>query len=212
MPVVVLATRNKGKIAELTEMLRGFSMNVKGLDDFPEVGEIEETGTTFVENALLKARAVCETTGLIAVADDSGLEVDALDGAPGVYSARYAFLDLDGAPPAGDKDALNNAKLIRELAEVPEERRTARFRCVMAACKPGGETLTKDGAWEGRILESPRGENGFGYDPVFFDEELQQTAAEMGKAEKNKRSHRGHALRALLEAWPRFMEHDEQKK
>ncbi|MGE4299441.1 MAG: XTP/dITP diphosphatase [Desulfovibrionaceae bacterium] len=193
---IVLATRNKGKIAELSAMLSGFGLTVLGLDAFPQVGEIEETGATFADNALLKARAVCRLTGLTAVADDSGLEVDALDGAPGVYSARYAGPDAT--------DAANNAKLLHALAGTPDPARTARFRCVMAVCAPGGATLTTDGAWEGTIARAPKGQGGFGYDPVFVDAASGSHAAELSREEKNSRSHRGHALRRLLEAWPAF--------
>ncbi|MBG0777703.1 MAG: XTP/dITP diphosphatase [Desulfovibrionaceae bacterium] len=195
-PTVVLATRNKGKIAELTALLAAHSITVLGLDAFPEIGEIEETGATFAENSAIKARAVCEATGMVAVADDSGLEVDALDGAPGVRSARYSGEDAT--------DARNNAKLLEALDGVPEARRTARFRCVMTAAAPGGELLVADGAWEGRVALAPAGGNGFGYDPLFFDPELGRTAAELDKAAKNARSHRGRALERLLASWPEF--------
>jgi len=193
---IVLATRNKGKIAELSAMLQGFGLTVRGLDDFPEIGEIEETGTTFEANALLKAQAVAEATGLVAVADDSGLEVDALDGAPGVYSARYAGEHAN--------DAKNNQKLLAALAEVPDEARTARFRCVMLAYAPNGEQLVRSGAWEGAIARAPKGENGFGYDPLFVDSISGRHSAELSREEKNARSHRGKALRALLDDWAGF--------
>jgi len=196
MGAVILATRNKGKIAELTRMLEGFQIEVRGLDAFPEIAEVEETGTTFEENARLKAEAVSRATGLVAVADDSGLEVDALGGAPGVFSARYAG---DGAD-----DAANNAKLLRELAGEPPEKRTARFRCVMLAAAPNGEELMASGTWEGMIAEAPRGEGGFGYDPVFCDPKLGRAAAELTRDEKNARSHRGKALKALMGSWPEF--------
>lgn len=203
MNAIVLATRNKGKIAELSVMLQAHGLEVKGLEAFPELAEIEETGATFAENARLKASAIAQATGFVAVADDSGLEVDALDKAPGVYSARYA----DNDPELGsmdDRDRRNNAKLLRELQGTPDARRTARFRCVMVACTPGGASLEADGAWEGRIALAPAGENGFGYDPLFYDPELDMTAAQLEKAQKNARSHRGKALRKLLEAWPDF--------
>jgi XTP/dITP diphosphohydrolase len=205
VPVIVLATRNKGKIQELSGLLKDFGLEVKGLDSFPEVPEVAETGVTFEENALLKACTVSKATGLIAVADDSGLEVDALGGRPGVQSARYSDEDNQGRESSGrERDARNNQKLLRELAAVPEAKRTARFRCVMAACAPQGESITASGAWEGRIAAEPAGEQGFGYDPVFFDVELRCTAAELRREEKNARSHRGRALRKLLEAWPGF--------
>jgi len=195
MDTVVLATRNEGKIAELRALLKDYGLNVLGLGDFPGLGEIEETGTTFLENARLKAVAVAEATGLPALADDSGLEVDALDGAPGVYSARYS--------PEGTDEA-NWKKLLRELDGVPEEKRTARFRCVMVAHAPSGAEITAEGAWEGRISAAPEGDGGFGYDPVFFDPELGRTAATLSREDKNARSHRGKALTALLARWPEF--------
>lgn len=201
MPTVVLATGNKGKVAELSAMLEGFDVTVKYLADYPEIGDIPETGDTFAENAMIKARAVCEATGLVAIADDSGLEVDALDGAPGVYSARYSA-DMEGGPST----PLNNAKLMDALRDVPEEKRGARFRCVMIAYAPNGASITADGSWDGRIAPEPDGDNGFGYDPVFYVPELGTTAANLDRADKNARSHRGKALRALLDQWPGFWE------
>lgn len=198
-PRVVLATRNMGKVAELAAMLAAFDIQVDSLTAHPQVGEIEETGTTFLENALIKARAVADLTGLVAVADDSGLVVDALGGAPGVYSARYSG--------PGATDAGNNAKLLEALAGVPEERRRARFVSVVAVAAPpalGGATLTAEGRWEGRVLTGPRGSGGFGYDPLFFDPELGRTAAELTPEAKNAASHRGKALRALMAKWPEF--------
>ncbi len=199
---IVLATRNTGKVAELNALLQPFEVDVKGLDAFPQIGEIPEEGATFCENAAFKATTVANATGMIAVADDSGLVVDALAGAPGVYSARYA-----GASDSREEmsqDARNNAKLMRALEGVPRERRTARFVCCMAAAAPGGALLTTTGEWEGRITEVPAGGAGFGYDPLFFDPDVGRTAAEMGKDEKNARSHRARAIQALLERWPAF--------
>jgi len=193
---VVLATRNKGKVAELEALLAGFGLHVVGLDAFPHVGEIEETGTTFAENAALKARTVAQATGLVALADDSGLAVDALSDAPGVYSARYSGENAT--------DASNNAKLLDVLKDVPEARRGCRFISVVAAHAPGGAEILAEGRWEGRVLTAPRGAGGFGYDPLFLDPELGQSAAELSPADKNARSHRGHALRALLKDWPAF--------
>lgn len=193
---IVLATRNPGKIRELNDMLAGFGLRVLGLADFPEIGEIEETGTTFAENAAIKAAAVAKATGLVALADDSGLVVDALDGAPGVYSARYS--------DPGATTARNNEKLLAELSGVPESGRACRFVCVMAAMTPGGDSIRAEGRWEGRVLEAPRGDDGFGYDPLFFDPELGKSAAELPREVKNGRSHRGRALRELLKAWPDF--------
>jgi XTP/dITP diphosphohydrolase len=193
---IVLATRNAGKIRELEALLAGHGLTVVGLDAFPELGEIEETGSTFAENAALKARTVAEATGLAALADDSGLMVDALDGAPGVYSARYS------GPGATDEG--NNRKLLAALAGVPAERRSCRFVSVVAAHAPNGAEILAEGRWEGRVLEAPRGAGGFGYDPLFFDPELGRSAAELSREDKNARSHRGRALRSLLALWPDF--------
>ena len=199
---IVLATRNAGKVRELAQVLAAHGLTVLGLDAFPHVPDVEETGTTFEENALLKARTVAELTGLTAVADDSGVEVDALQGAPGVYSARYgADWDL---LPGETKDQRNNRKLRHALRDVPTEQRGGRFVCTMAACKPDGTHIVVRGTWEGRMLEESRGDNGFGYDPLFWDEELGRTAAELTRDEKNARSHRGKAVRALLERWTDF--------
>jgi XTP/dITP diphosphohydrolase len=193
---LVLATRNSGKIKELEALLSGSGLAVLGLDAFPDIGEIEETGATFAENALLKARAVAQATGLVALADDSGLAVDALSGAPGVYSARYSG--------EGATDAKNNLKLLDALKDVAEADRGCRFMSVVAACAPNGAQLLAEGRWEGRVLRAPRGAGGFGYDPLFLDLELGKSAAELAPAEKNARSHRGRALRALLADWPDF--------
>ena len=201
---VVLATRNQGKVRELEEPLRAFGLRVVGLYAFPDLPEVEETRTTFEENALLKAQTVSRQTGLTAIADDSGLEVDALDGAPGVHSARYS----DDMPdlPGGSKDARNNLKLLAALSSVPLGQRSARFRSVIAVCTPEGKKLVTSGQWEGRIGYAPRGKNGFGYDPLFFDPEIGRTAAELTREEKMARSHRGQALRELLRQWPSFWE------
>ncbi|WP_077071585.1 RdgB/HAM1 family non-canonical purine NTP pyrophosphatase [Mailhella massiliensis] len=197
---LILATHNQGKVKELREPLARFGFEVKSLpEDFPD---IEETGTTFEENALIKARAVADMLHLPAVADDSGLEVDALGKAPGVYSARYGqdWPLLEGE----SKDERNNRKLLAALEGVPEEQRTARFRCCMAMVHPSSgkgapADLVASGAWEGRIAGVPSGTNGFGYDPLFFDPELGCTAAELDREAKMARSHRGKALKALLE-------------
>ncbi|MFO7717009.1 MAG: XTP/dITP diphosphatase [Thermodesulfobacteriota bacterium] len=195
MTQIVLATNNTGKRKELCEMLdaHGTHIEILGLDAFPTLGPLSETGVTFEANALEKARAVVTATGYIAVADDSGLEVDALDGAPGVHSARYSGPEAD--------DERNNTKLLRELAGIPFEQRSARFRCVLAVVTPDGKETTVEGVWEGYIADSPAGSNGFGYDPLFFDPECGCTSAELPAAEKNRRSHRGKALKALAEKW-----------
>lgn len=203
--IVVLASRNKGKIKELAILLEPFGVTLHGLDEYPAIGEIEETGSTFEENALLKARTVAEKTGYVSIADDSGLEVDALDGAPGVYSARFS-----AAPGFVPTDASNNAKLLAALHDVPSHQRTARFRCAMAAAAPPspaapeGRHIIASGFWEGRILTELRGQNGFGYDPLFCDPVLGNTAAEISIEEKNSRSHRARAVRNLMDLWPAF--------
>lgn len=192
---LILATRNPGKVRELADALRRFGFDVRPLpEDFPE---IEETGSTFEENALIKAHAVADTLGLPALADDSGLEVDALNGAPGVYSARYG-LDIP-LLPGEDDDARNNRKLLAVLAHIPRPH-TGRFRCCMALARPGRPDLVVHGAWEGHIADTPSGRNGFGYDPLFFDPDLGRISAELTQEEKNARSHRGKALRRLLQA------------
>ena len=186
---IVLATGNRGKAREISAML-GSGWDVVLQADCG-VSEIEETGATFVENALLKARHAASATGLPALADDSGLEVDALNGAPGVRSARYA------GESATDADNLD--LLLAELADVPDAQRTARFRCVLAYVRTADDPVPviAEGVWEGRITAGPRGLLGFGYDPVFEDPGSGQTAAEMALASKNRLSHRGQALRAL---------------
>lgn len=196
---IVLATRNQGKITEFRTLLLPFGLDVLGLDVFPDVEDVEETGTTFADNARLKACAVSAATGLVAVADDSGLEVDALGGAPGVYSARYS--ERSGMPATDER---NLAKLLEAMRGVPREKRGARFRCFMAACTPLGDTLLAQGEWEGVLAEAPKGSNGFGYDPIFFDPEKACTAAQMSREEKNSRSHRAKATSALLREWPSF--------
>jgi XTP/dITP diphosphohydrolase len=191
--VVVLATRNAGKIKELHALLAPLGLAVQGLDAYPEIGEIPETGTTFLENARIKARAVCRATGRISLADDSGLCVDALSGAPGVYSARFSGENAT--------DEANNAKLLAAMALVPERDRTCRFVSVVVAASPDGRELVAEGAWEGRVAAEPAGSGGFGYDPLFFDPQTGKTAAELTPAEKNGRSHRGKALAALVGKW-----------
>lgn len=193
---VVLATRNNGKIKELAALLAPLGVTVVGLADFPDIGDIPETGDTFLENARIKARAVCQATGLVSLADDSGLCVDALAGAPGVYSARFAGEDAT--------DAANNAKLLAALAHVPEKDRTCRFVSVVVAASPDGRELAAEGTWEGRVATVPAGNGGFGYDPLFFDPAAGRTAAELTASEKNARSHRGKALAKLVADWEAF--------
>lgn len=199
---VLLATGNRGKVRELAGGLAAFGLSVLGLDAFPQIGKIEENGASFEENALIKARAGAAASGLVCVADDSGLEVDALGGAPGIYSARYGS---DLPMLAGeDRDARNIRKLLANLAAVPDDRRGCRFVCCMAVATPVAKSFTVRGTWAGRILREARGHNGFGYDPVFFDPELGRSAAMLTPEEKFAVSHRGRALRALLASWKDF--------
>jgi XTP/dITP diphosphohydrolase len=188
---LVLATGNAGKLRELRAILAPWAVDVRPLVEFT-AGVAEETGSSFVENAILKARFAAEASGLPAIADDSGLEVDALAGAPGIYSARYAG-------PAAD-DAANNARLLRELEGVADPARTARYRCAMVylhwPLDPA--PVVCQAAWEGRIARLPRGTGGFGYDPLFQVGDGEQTAAELDADAKNSISHRGRALRALV--------------
>ena len=189
---LVLASGNPGKLREFAQLLAPLGMQVRPQSDFA-VPEVEETGLTFVENALLKAREASRVSGLPALADDSGLEVDALDGAPGIYSARFA-----GEPKS---DARNNTRLLEALAEVPEGRRTARYWCVLVFLRHAEDPvpIIVQRSWEGEILAHPRGEGGFGYDPLFWLPDQGLSVAELPAAEKNRLSHRGRALQALVE-------------
>ena len=192
-PKVVLASGNAGKVREFNQLLGGQHIEVVPQSHFG-VPEAAETGLTFVENAILKARNAALHTGLPAVADDSGIEVDALNGAPGIYSARYAG--------EGASDEANLRKLLVALDGVPEDRRTARFQCLIVYLRHAEDPtpLVCQGTWEGTILAAPRGENGFGYDPVFLVPGRGLSSAELPPDEKNRLSHRGQALRRLLEA------------
>jgi len=190
---VVLATGNAGKLREMRDILAPWHVEVRPVSDFDR-SQADETGLTFVENALLKARHAATVSGLPAVADDSGLEVDALHGAPGIHSARYA------GPGASDR--ANNERLLRELAAVPAPARTARYRCAMVFLRwpVDPAPLVAQAAWEGSIADAPRGSGGFGYDPLFLVDGGARTAAELPADDKNRRSHRGQALRRLIEA------------
>jgi XTP/dITP diphosphohydrolase len=192
---VVLATRNAGKVAELRRILAAYDIELVGLDAFPEIGDVAETGATFAENALIKARAVCEQSGLPAVADDSGLTVDALRGMPGVLSARWAGRHGD--------DAANLALVLAQITDVPDERRGAAFVCAAAVVAPGGVELVVEERIVGHLLREPRGSGGFGYDPIFLPDDETLTTAEMAPERKDAISHRGKAFRALA---PRLAE------
>ncbi|MBI3574373.1 MAG: RdgB/HAM1 family non-canonical purine NTP pyrophosphatase [Gammaproteobacteria bacterium] len=190
---IVLASSNPSKVREINQVLAGLHLTVVPQSDF-EVTEVEETGLTFVENALLKARNAARFTGLPAIADDSGLEVDALHGAPGIYSARYA------GKGAGDK--ANLMKLLDEMKNVPDEKRTARFQCVLVYLhhELDPTPILCQGTWEGRILHAPVGNNGFGYDPIFFVPTHGCSSAQLPPETKNALSHRGQALRKIVAA------------
>ncbi|MGD8547151.1 MAG: XTP/dITP diphosphatase [Thiohalophilus sp.] len=193
MQRIVLASNNPGKVSEIGQMLAEFDLQVLPQSDF-DINEVEETGLTFVENAILKARNAAQHSGLPAIADDSGLEVDALNGAPGIYSARYAG--------TGASDEQNLQKLLQDLKDIPEAERTARFQCLMVFMRHASDPtpLICQGTWEGIITFEPRGKHGFGYDPVFYVPEQQCTSAELSPETKNRLSHRGQALRALVDA------------
>ncbi len=189
---LVVATGNAGKVREMAAFLSQYfpGVRVLGLREVGWTEDIPETGTTFAANARIKAHTVAKGTGLVALADDSGLCVDALGGGPGVYSARYA------GPGATDAD--NVAKVLAALRDVPEAQRGCAFHCVLVVAAPDGRELIAQGQWQGRVLSAPRGSGGFGYDPIFFDETLGLSAAELPLEVKNERSHRGQALRHLL--------------
>lgn len=188
---IVLATGNQGKVREMADLLADFGFDVVAQSEF-SVSEVAETGTTFIENAIIKARHAAKTTGLPAIADDSGLEVDALQGAPGIYSARYAG--------ANATDQQNLEKLLTSMQNVPEAERTARFHCVLVLMRHEHDPtpIVCHGKWEGRILTQAQGDNGFGYDPVFYVPEDKCASAELEPARKKQLSHRGKALKQLF--------------
>ncbi len=192
MKKILLGSKNKGKIQEFQEAFQDSQIEILSLNDFPDCPDAPETGNSFEENASQKALFYQEFTGLPSLADDSGIEVDALGGAPGIYSARYA-----GEPA---NDSANNQKLLENLEGIPSEKRTGRFVCVLALAKNGQIVQLSRGTAEGIVLEAPQGENGFGYDPLFFVPNLKKTMAELSITEKRQISHRGEALRKFV-AW-----------
>ncbi|WP_163653620.1 XTP/dITP diphosphatase [Listeria sp. PSOL-1] len=203
MKKLVIATHNRGKAREFEAMLAKYQVEVLTLADFPDIKEIEETGTTFAENAALKAETVAKKLGTTVIADDSGLIVDALHGAPGVYSARYAGFDHN--------DAKNNEKLLAELKGIPKEKRTARFHTTLAVSSPRTTTDFYTGECSGLIAEKPSGENGFGYDPLFYVPEKGTTMANLPSEEKNKISHRANALKELAKNIEKLLAKIEEK-
>lgn len=196
---LLIATRNEGKTREFKAMFSQLGYDIKNLNDFPELPEVAETGMTFEENARLKAETISELTGEIVLADDSGLMVEVLGGLPGVWSARFAGEHAT--------DAANNAKLLHELAStaVSPEKRKAKFHTTLVVAAPEKSSLVIEGEWHGAIATIPKGDDGFGYDPLFVDEETGRTAAQMTLEQKNKVSHRARALQNLLKEWPDWL-------
>lgn len=193
---IIIATNNKGKAKEFKSLFAEYGYKIKTLHDFPEIRDVEETGNTFYANALQKATFISQALDTIVLADDSGLEVDALDGAPGIYSARFAG--------EHGNDQKNNEKLLEELKNTPEEERTANFHCSLVLVRPDKEPLHVVGTVDGLILQEPKGDNGFGYDPLFFVPELDKSMAELTSDQKNAISHRAQAiikLRDHLDEW-----------
>ena len=197
-PQILLATGNAGKVREILDVLGDLPVKIRRLSEFPGLPEAVESGATFEENAAIKAMHYAGLTDLVTLAEDSGIEIDALGGAPGVYSARFSGEHGD--------DAANNAKVIEQLRTVPQARRTGRFRCVCVLASADKVIARAEGAIEGRILDELRGGGGFGYDPLFYVPELGCTTAEISREQKNQISHRGKALRAIksqIEGWLR---------
>lgn len=195
---IMIATGNMGKAKEFEKMFAKAGYQIKTMKDFPELPEVQETGQTFEENARLKAETIANILQCPVLADDSGLTVDALGGMPGIYSARFAGEQKS--------DASNNAKLLHELTDVADENRTAQFHCTLVFAAPQKESLVVEGIWNGRIARIPRGENGFGYDPLFIVDGLEKTSAELTPEEKNAISHRGQAMKKLDGLWQDWLE------
>lgn len=193
----VVASRNRGKLSEIREILKGFDLQIVSMEEVGIFEDIEEYGSTFEENALIKAREICRRTGEMVMADDSGLEVDYLNGAPGIYSARFA------GEGASDED--KNNKLLSLLRDVPFEKRSARFVCVIAVVFPDGESFTVKGTCEGFIGLETKGDHGFGYDPLFFMPEYGMTTAQMEPEQKHEVSHRGKALRLMVKELEKYI-------
>ncbi len=205
---IVLASGNKGKVREFVTMFNDLGLNIVPQTELG-VGDVPETGTTFVENAIIKARHAAEITGMPAIADDSGIEVDYLNGAPGIYSARYSTLEGSKDYGTGDTDKNNNLKLLDELKDVDDEAlRTARYQCILVYMRHAADPtpIICQAAWEGIIMKEQVGNNGFGYDPLFWLPEYSMSSAQLDPAEKNRISHRGKALRLLHNELTRLYE------
>lgn len=194
---LIIATKNLGKAEEFKDLFHERGYQIKTLLDFPHLEDVEETGTTFKENALLKAETIANELNSLVIADDSGLSVDDLGGMPGVYSARYAGEEKN--------DARNNAKLLAELGEIETSNRQAAFHCTLAVAKPGRESLVVHGQVDGVIASYPIGDNGFGYDPLFYIEDINKTMAQLSREEKNKISHRAKALKELDQLFDQWL-------
>lgn len=200
MNEVIIATKNRGKAREFEDIFTARGYEIRTLLDYPEIADIEETGNTFEENAILKAEAVSTQLNKLVISDDSGLEIDALEGRPGIFSARYAGEQKN--------DEANIDKVLEEMSRIPLGQKTARFYCALALAAPGQKTLTVSGTCEGRILEERRGTNGFGYDPIFFVSEKGLSMAELSAAEKNQISHRANAIQKLDKILDSFLKSD----
>jgi XTP/dITP diphosphohydrolase len=200
MNEVIIATKNRGKAREFEDIFRSRGYEIRTLLDYPDIEDIDETGNTFEENAILKAEAVSATLNKLVISDDSGLVIDALDGRPGIFSARYAGEQKN--------DEANIDKVLEEMSDLPQSKRTARFYCALALAAPGQKTLTVSGTCEGKILGERRGTNGFGYDPIFFVSEKGLSMAELSSAEKNQISHRANAIQKLDKILDSFLESD----
>ncbi|MDY6864178.1 MAG: XTP/dITP diphosphatase [Thermodesulfobacteriota bacterium] len=194
---LVFATRNFNKLKEIRTIFKDSMFKILSLDNFPEIPSWHEDGESFAENAIKKATIVAKYTGKYTIADDSGLEVEALNGRPGIYSARYAGKNSD--------DKANNNKLIKELKGIPQNKRDAMFRCVIVVASPDCKYCLAEGTCKGNIIDIPRGKNGFGYDPIFFIPDIKRTMAELSLSEKNKISHRALAIKELKKILPEFL-------
>ena len=195
---LILATRNKGKLKEIQVLLSDLDIDIMSLDEAENAPHVVEDGKTFMENAFKKAKVIAEATGIMALADDSGLEVDALDGAPGVYSARYSGENAS--------DVSNNEKLLADLEGVSSGKRDAHFSCVIIVYHPSGQWISTEARCEGEITKKFIGDQGFGYDPVFYIPSIKRTMAQLSSEEKNSLSHRGKALRKLKSELPGFLD------
>lgn len=194
---IIVATRNRGKFREFEDLFNPYDIDVESLDAHPELPEVEETGHTFAENALIKAKSIAELTDTMVIADDSGLVVPALNGAPGIYSARYSGPEHN--------DERNNQKLLSEMSSLKGEERAAYFVSNIAVVHPSGKSMVVEGKVEGTILTHPEGADGFGYDPLFYIADYECTFAQMPLAQKNAISHRAQAMKELMKRWPQWI-------